>query len=370
MGQHPPTARAIRWTQGFVLGALGEDAATARRKSFLILLAVFVPLGVLSSLAVRADDFMAPASLGGLVVTAAIFVLAWTTRRDDQQRRWAWVVLLIAVDQALGMYQLGRHGVVLLAETPMLGAWTALYLPTRVVRQAVVFICAAITIVLVQSDDLLLATLAVCVAQITIASLTLLVHTAVLTLRLTNGELDDARQLAQLLATTDPLTGSANRRSFTDLVRELSGTEAPDQTLMLVDIDHFKSLNDVHGHLVGDVVLREVAERLSEALPRANVARWGGEEFAVLCDHDDGHTVATRAEALRAAIDAAPIATGDGDVDCTVSVGTTTWTVTESFEDALRRADSALYEAKALGRNRWVEKARGSVAADDVRRPA
>jgi diguanylate cyclase (GGDEF)-like protein len=370
MGHHPPTARAIRWTQRFVLGALGDDAAAARRKSCLLLLAVFVPLGVLASIAVRADDFTAPTSIAGLVVTTVIVLLTWTTRYDWQQRRWAWVVFLIALDQALGIYQLDRHGVVLLAETPMLGAWAALYLPTRVVRQAVVCICAAITVVMIQSDDVFIAALAVVVAQITIASLTLLVHTAVLTLRLTNGELEDARQLAQMLATTDALTGSANRRSFTDLVRDLAGTDAPDQILLLVDIDNFKTLNDVHGHLAGDVVLREVASRLARALPTANVARWGGEEFAVLCERDGVPTIDEHAEALRAAIDAEPIRTAEGDVECTVSVGATTWDVAESFEDAMRRADRALYEAKALGRNRWVESTRGSVDDDDVRRPA
>src|SRR5262245_49547782 len=134
MGNHPPTARAIRWTQRFVLGALGDDAPAARRKSCLLLLAMFVPLGVLASLAVRADDFTSPTSIAGLVVTIVIVVLAWTTRHAHQQRRWAWVIFLIAIDQALGIYQLGRHGVVLIAETPMLGAWAALYMPTRVVR--------------------------------------------------------------------------------------------------------------------------------------------------------------------------------------------------------------------------------------------
>jgi diguanylate cyclase (GGDEF)-like protein len=370
MDPHAPTARAIQWTQRFVLGALGDDVAGARRTSCLLLLAVFVPLGVLSSIAVRAHDFGAPASIGGLLVTGAILVLAWTTRRDDQQHRWSWVVFLIAIDQALGIYQLGSHGAVLLAETTMLGAWTALYLPTRIVRQAVILICTAVTVVVIRSDDLLVAVLAVLVAQITIASSTLLVHTGIITLRMTNGELDDARQLAQVLATTDALTGTANRRSFTDLVIDRANAQAPEQGLLLVDIDHFKSLNDRHGHLVGDVVLREVAQRLATALPDANLARWGGEEFAVLCDHHGSAGLTEWAEALRAHVAAEPVYTADGYVPCTVSIGATTWDSSESFEDALRRADGALYEAKALGRNRCVERARSSVGPDDLRRPA
>jgi diguanylate cyclase (GGDEF)-like protein len=371
MKGYTPHSPAIRWTQRFVLGALGEDASAARRTSCLILLAVFVPLGVLSSLAVRAGDFLAPTSLAGITVTVAIIWLAWTTRTDAQQHRWSWVVFLIAVDQGLGIYQLGSHGTVLLAETTMLGAWSALYLPTRIVRQSVVWMCTTITVVLLQSDNLLVSLLAVFVAQITIATSTLLVHTGILTLRATNGELDDARQLAQVLATTDVLTGAANRRSFTDLVRELASTDEGEQVLLLVDIDHFKSLNDEHGHLAGDVVLRAVAQRLAEALPDASVARWGGEEFAVLFDHHPGHPgLEECAEALRAAVAAEPVVTADGALACTVSVGATTWAVTGSFEDALRRADSALYEAKALGRNRCVTHPGGSVAPGDVRRPA
>jgi diguanylate cyclase (GGDEF)-like protein len=371
MDLHPPTSRAIQWTQRFVLGALGDDVAAARRSSCLLLLAVFVPLGILSSIAVGADDFTAPPSIAGMTVTVAILWLALTTRRDDQQHRWSWVIFLIAIDQALGIYQLGEHGAVLLAETPMLGAWTALYMPTRVVRQSVICICAAITVVIAQSDDILVAMLAIVVAQITIASSTLLVHTGLLTLRATNGELDDARRLAQRLATTDALTGTANRRSFTDLVGALSGSGATTHGLLLVDIDHFKSLNDRHGHLVGDDVLREVARRLGGALPSASVARWGGEEFAVLCsDGGSERAIDERAEVLRARVAAAPIPTSDGAVRCTVSVGATTWTMTESFEDALRRADGALYEAKALGRNRCVSRPGGSVGGDDVRRPA
>jgi diguanylate cyclase (GGDEF)-like protein len=364
-----PTSRAISWTQRFVLGALGEDAPRSRRTSCLVLLCVFAPLGFLSSFAVR-GLVATPASLGGMTVTIVIFALAWTTRRDDQQHRWGWVVVLIAIDQALGIYQLGPQGVILLPQTTSLGAWAALYLPTRVVRLAMVCICGTIAVVVMQSTNTVAAVLAMIVTQCTIIVITLLVHTAVLTLRSTNGDLDDARRLAQVLATTDALTGAANRRSFTDLVRERATGFERDHTLLLVDVDHFKSLNDGHGHLVGDVVLRAVAGRLGAALPDANVARWGGEEFVVLCDDGLADAPGRQAEALRAAVASSPIATADGAVECTVSVGATTWNARESFEDALRRADRALYEAKAAGRNRWAAHAGGSVAGDDVRRPA
>jgi diguanylate cyclase (GGDEF)-like protein len=376
MGSHSPTMAAIQWTQRFVLGAVGEDVARTRRSSCLILLAVFVPLGVLASVAFRPNDFAAPPSVAGVALTVSIFSIALTTRHESQQHRWGAVVVLIALAQAIGIYQLGPYGMVLLPETSMLGAWAALYLPTRVVRLSVVCICIAITVTLVQADERLVALIAVIVAQITIASLTLLVHTAVLTLRATNDELDDARRLAHKLATTDALTGAANRRSFTDVVAALRTNSAAEDwpashSLVLVDIDRFKDLNDRHGHLVGDEVLREVAHRLSRALPTASVARWGGEEFAVLrTDTDPGHSPAEAAESLRSTVERHPIATSGGSLECTISAGATAWDGAEPFEDALRRADGALYEAKAGGRNRSVERPPGSVGADDLRRPA
>jgi len=146
----PATTAAIRWTQRFVLGALGEDVARSRRSSCLILLAVFIPLGVLASIAFRADDFTAPASIAGLVLTTTIVVAALTTRDEAQQSRWGPIVVLIAIDQAIGIYQLGSYGMVLLPETSMLGVWAALYLPTRVVRLSVLCICSAISVTLVQ----------------------------------------------------------------------------------------------------------------------------------------------------------------------------------------------------------------------------
>jgi diguanylate cyclase (GGDEF)-like protein len=204
---------------------------------------------------------------------------------------------------------------------------------------------------------------------ITVMAVSLLVHTAVLTLRATNQELDDARLLAQRLATTDPLTGAANRRSFTDLVRVLAGQGA-EHALCIVDVDNFKLLNDRFGHLVGDDVLRAVARRLAAAVPDGTVARWGGEEFAVLCSPARPYDLGRVAEALRAEVDGDPVLTGVGPIACSVSVGATIWGRSDNFEQALRRADSALYEAKATGRNRWVQHLRDSVAVDDVRRPA
>jgi len=127
--------------------------------------------------------------------------------------------------------------------------------------------------------------------------------------------------------------------------------------VLMVDVDHFKTVNDQHGHLVGDAVLREVTRRLSAAV-RAydSVGRYGGEEFLVLVPGCDSCDMLENAERLRRAIADQPIETVAGPLAVTVSLGAASIRPTiddhPSFEGLLRAADDALYEAKAKGRNR------------------
>jgi diguanylate cyclase (GGDEF)-like protein len=343
---------AVRLTRRLAVGASDEEIYRARRVSCLVLLALFAPLGVVSSLAVGASDFLSPRSLAGLATAIAAAAIAIGTRTAAEQHRWTWFVIVAAGAQALGISQLGNDGVVLLPQICLLGFWVALYFPTDVVRSALVCACAAITVVVFAADNKVVAVLAVLVAQVTIVTGTLIAHAAVLALRAANEELDDARRLAQLLATTDSLTGAHNRRSFTDLVRSVAAGPAGDHALLIVDIDNFKVLNDLHGHLVGDEVLRVVASRLTDALPDARVARWGGEEFAILRGPiTAAESVLHAAEQLRLRVAGAPMATHAGELFCTVSVGATIWSSATPFEAAMRRADSGLYDAKAGGRN-------------------
>jgi two-component system cell cycle response regulator len=161
------------------------------------------------------------------------------------------------------------------------------------------------------------------------------------------------------MATTDPLTGLYNRR-FMDrhldlLIEKANGTGEP-LTLMMFDLDHFKRVNDEHGHDAGDAVLRTFAERLSGALRNADlVCRFGGEEFVVLMRNttiDQAHTVAER---VRVLLEATPIAVGQPPTELriTVSVGVATASGhSDTAEAIFHRADQALYRAKRSGRNR------------------
>ncbi|KRB28767.1 diguanylate cyclase [Acidovorax sp. Root70] len=162
----------------------------------------------------------------------------------------------------------------------------------------------------------------------------------------------------QLAASTDYLTGLPNRRTLVTVGERRFGeaTRLPGQTLALavIDIDHFKSINDTHGHEVGDVALRHVAEHLRAACRGADLAaRHGGEEFVVLWDGLDIDAAVTAAERLRALVAREVLHVDGKTVSMTVSMGVAAVGARDSsFHDVLRRADEALYAAKAGGRNR------------------
>lgn len=159
------------------------------------------------------------------------------------------------------------------------------------------------------------------------------------------------------LASIDPLTQLHNRRYFFDLAdRELQRIRrggAP-SAVALIDIDHFKRLNDVHGHFAGDQALREVAACFRTTLrPVDASARIGGEEFAILMPATDLDQAAEIMQGVRRAIETLTVATGKTTVHCTVSIGISPFG-TDGIEAALKAADDALYRAKAAGRNQVV----------------
>ncbi|MGB3540665.1 MAG: GGDEF domain-containing protein [Mesorhizobium sp.] len=157
-------------------------------------------------------------------------------------------------------------------------------------------------------------------------------------------------------ALTDGLTGMQNRRYFDDALKEyLEEFRRVGKPigLMILDLDHFKQVNDTHGHDVGDEVLRAVANCLKD-LTRYHdvVARLGGEEFAVVTPNMDAELLARFAERIRKAIAGMPILSGNVRLKVTTSVGLAVWDRKESAEEFYRRADRQLYEAKRMGRNR------------------
>ena len=177
-------------------------------------------------------------------------------------------------------------------------------------------------------------------------------------------QLEEARTRMQELATIDPLTGVYNRRQFFNHSRQLF-ENTPEQhgeiSILMLDIDRFKRVNDTHGHAVGDQILVGMVRLISDALRKQDVlARFGGEEFVVYLPDTDINAAVHIAERLRALIETTPIPTDAGPLTITVSLGAA-WAADNNplaVEDVIRRADSAMYHAKNSGRNRvetWVE---------------
>jgi diguanylate cyclase (GGDEF)-like protein len=169
------------------------------------------------------------------------------------------------------------------------------------------------------------------------------------------------------LATTDGLTGLLNRRTFnSQLAARLREAQRYRKhlSLLLVDIDHFKKVNDTHGHPAGDSVLRGVAAvAASQARETDLVARYGGEELALVLPETDSAGARAIAERLRAAVASADHPTEKGHLRVTISLGIATWPGDgAAAEELIEAADKALYRAKQAGRNR-VECARGKAAA-------
>ena len=170
-------------------------------------------------------------------------------------------------------------------------------------------------------------------------------------------------QLSLEMAITDPLTRLHNRRYMSSHLDTLMKSASPGKpvSFLIMDIDHFKSVNDTHGHDVGDEVLREFANRISANVRGIDLAcRHGGEEFVVVMPDTDGTFAFSVAERLRQSIESTPIkiSRAPNALNITVSIGIASSEGAPDVADQLlRRADQALYRAKREGRNRVIAEA-------------
>lgn len=182
------------------------------------------------------------------------------------------------------------------------------------------------------------------------------------------------RQLAliraklEILASTDSMTGALNRRAFHGAVEALLAQGPPrGQAMMIIDVDHFKKINDEFGHSAGDEALIAVSETIRLCLPQGAVfGRIGGEEFA-LFTHADSPAVASRqAELVRAALEASAFGAERPGRSLTASIGIAFTQATASYDRLYREADLCLYAAKRAGRNRCVVTCLGEQASTDA----
>ena len=167
----------------------------------------------------------------------------------------------------------------------------------------------------------------------------------------------------EVLATRDSLTGAHNRRSFLrqaghEIDRARRG--ARPVSLLMVDIDRFKSINDTHGHPVGDEVIRTLARTCQETLRSVDVlGRLGGEEFAIILPETGAEGALRVAERLRQTLAETLVSVGEKALTFTVSVGVAEWLPGEGLDQLLSRGDQALYAAKNTGRNKVCAAAHG-----------
>ena len=173
-------------------------------------------------------------------------------------------------------------------------------------------------------------------------------------------KLGDTLEALRRLATRDQLTGLLNRRVFDEILEEeIDRSQRFDRpfSLILIDIDHFKNVNDTHGHLAGDAVLREVARRIEKKARSVDrVMRYGGEEFAILMLEGDSEVARRLADGVRVAIETDAVsAGGDLVLPLTISAGVADFPHdANSADELIAAADKGLYAAKEGGRNRVV----------------
>lgn len=175
-------------------------------------------------------------------------------------------------------------------------------------------------------------------------------------LTITNLTINRYQQRLEVMATTDKLTGLANRYAF-EAVAEHALREAKrggdPVCAMLIDIDHFKEINDKHGHFAGDTVIHDVAATIRANLRDSDmVCRWGGEEYLAMLKHCDIRNAEFIAEKIRAAVKDEVFNHNEHEIRTTVSLGIAEYVNGESVENLLGRADNALYAAKTAGRDR------------------
>lgn len=173
-------------------------------------------------------------------------------------------------------------------------------------------------------------------------------------------QLISARDALRDMATRDSLTGLWNRAAIIDiLTNEITRAQRQKANvgILLVDIDHFKHVNDTHGHLVGDEVISAVAQTMRSSIRRYDAAgRYGGEEFLIVLPGCDETNAVSHAERLRTAINRLGVKVADNEVRVSVSLGVTVFSANASPDavDIVKAADAALYRAKNAGRDRVI----------------
>lgn len=338
---------------GFTLDSLYSAAGTLPSKSFIIYFPVYhdvadaqlIPYEVLKTLCARTSIpvYTLWTSLLGTGVVGGSMI--------DAKKTAAAMFLLADTYRDTGSYEVDYSTV-----QPYLD-WNAVVrfqLRVRSLPDDVVFVNKPISPFTAYRTEILVSALAV----LTLFSLLLLFSYRLLTranrsLLTANRELEAARAMAEDLSRHDSLTGLLNRRALMGLVNdEMARTLRTGMPLsaLLLDVDHFKHVNDRYGHETGDRALKQIADTVKTAIRKTDrLARWGGEEFLIISPDTDSAQVAVMAEKVRIAVERCDFHEGP---PIRISGGCSQFNGAEDFQTWLSRVDSALYRAKNEGRNR------------------
>ena len=329
---------------GFALRGVVPDLISVILANALILAAF---LFVLRS--VQQGRGPAPSGFGWSVVAVSVLLLAYFTYMQPDTR-----IRIVIASVAMAILVV-RPVVVLIAAVPGVSRRARIF--TAVCVAGVGFVMLLRAVLTTQwgaNADLLAPDLVQFASNLLFAVFAVLATLGVVWIEIEQLQADLAR-----LAMIDPLTAILNRRAFMlEYEREVSRCkrEQTGLALAIFDLDHFKDVNDTYGHLVGDQVLRQVADTLRASLRGHDVlGRYGGEEFALLMPGTDTSAAMAGTERARLAVGERPIEAGRISIPVTVSAGVAVYGLDGSdWESLLRSADAALYEAKRGGRNRVV----------------
>ncbi len=283
---------------------------------------------------------------------AASLAAWWYQRGGGRLHSASWAAILILAGLLLSFLYLARAGNASLLWVTVLPPIAFFLLGSRDgLRVTVVFSSIVLVALLFQYEQLGPAPLTL--GAVLNCAEVLLAHALIFRFSERTREAAFARLREH--AQVDGLTGLANREKLDlELARALALADRTGQQMAvaMIDLDHFKAINDNYGHLLGDRVLLALGERLAGSVRAIDlVGRWGGEEFLLLCPGTDRDGAVAVAEKIRAAVAAEPFAEG---ISLTVSLGVAVSAGSEPPESVIDRADRALYAAKDAGRNRVV----------------
>src|SRR4051812_43928631 len=339
----------LRWVvrlPGWLRVGLLADAEAVRRITAFTLYCLFVPLAFLLELVsggVADHPALVAAATTFLGIQAAV---TWLIRPMPDA---GWVVLIAAIPASFVAYAYASppagEALSIVLVVPV--AWVAVFLPVRMVTLAVTMNTLALGW-LAFTHDTAGHWLTFAVRALTLAVISFALHLLVVALR-------RAQHQAERRADLDAATGLVSRARMLDILDTVPRGGHRSAGGIVLDIDHFKLVNDRYGHPAGDQALRDVAQGLQGVVRGDDVlARWGGEEFLLLLPGVAEHELSAAAEKLRRAVEEHPFLLEGARVPLTVSVGAAAARPGAAMRTVVAAADDALYQAKRGGRNQTV----------------